>query len=194
MSTSTGEKPDKSERPSVSLRIGPSEDLPGRSRFKVQLIGGIALIGIVVAGMFAYLHRAVDAETAAADEARDVAVDRIARLLSYTPTTARSDLESEVNWLGGDFRSEYSELVSSTIAPAAEQAKITVAAKVVGAGVELVQDDQVSVLLFVNVDTTSESVKTPQLTGSRVEVLLEKDGGDWLITKFTPLEGVSFAP
>jgi len=138
-----------------------------------------------------------DGRSAARDrravEASNVGTERVAALLSYTPSTVRSDLDSELGWLGGDFHDDYAELVEKTIAPAATKAGITVKAEVVASGVEKVDGDKVTLLMFINVDTTAKKIKTPRLTGSRVRVVLQEDGDDWKIVSFTPLQGAKFS-
>jgi Mce-associated membrane protein len=161
-------------------------------RFVVGWLCVVALL-LAAAGTFVVLAGRSSAETGRGREARSVAIDHVSKLLSYTPATVDSDLKAELPWLTGTFRTDYEKLVREKIEPAATKAKISVDAQVVGAAVARSAGDEVSVLVFINVDTSSSAVKTPRLTGSRVQDVMKQESGRWLISEFTPLQGAAFS-
>ena len=44
-----------------------------------------------------------------------------------------------------------------------------------------------SVLVFIDQTTTSGAAQTPQLNGTRVQVVMTEVGHDWLIANLTPV-------
>ena len=125
------------------------------------------------------------------DERRAAAVTAAAAasqaILSYSSATVAAEIDDEQDLLTGDFADEYARLVRDTIAPAAERARVSTEAEVVGQGVASDKGEDVVVLLFVNVTTTSPKLKQPRVTGSRIEVVMREVDGDWLIADLQPI-------
>ena len=112
---------------------------------------------------------------------------RLQLLLSYTPSTVRSDLAAESAFLTGTFKSAFEALVEETVAPTATEFKISTTAEVVETGVIEAGPQQVVALVFVNVTTDSTQLPEPRLSGSRLQITLDRVGDDWLISELDPI-------
>lgn len=108
-------------------------------------------------------------------------------LLSYTPSTVRSDLETERALLTGSFNKAFATLVTRKIAPAAQRFKISTQADVVDSAIIEATPDKVVALVFVNVTTDSVQLPEPRLSGSRLKITLELVDSDWLISELDPI-------
>ncbi|KQY58249.1 hypothetical protein ASD11_00835 [Aeromicrobium sp. Root495] len=146
----------------------------------VTLVLAVALVVLVVVNV---LH--VRGESPRDEAPKEVAA-HVVKLLSYTPTTVSSDLASEQKWLTGDFREEYSKLVTGTVAPAATKGGVTAEAEVTARGVESSTRDRVVLLLFVNITSTRASAKEAEVQGSRVRVVAQRVDGTWKISDLSP--------
>ena len=140
----------------------------------------LALVALVVVNV---LHVR---EESPRDEVPKTVADHVVKLLSYTPTTVASDLGKEKAWLTGDFEDQYTELVTQTVAPAAEKGGVTAEASVSGRGVVSSSHDRVELLLFVNITTTRSASKDPEVQGSRVRVVAQRVDGTWKISDLSP--------
>lgn len=117
--------------------------------------------------------------TAAATAAARKAVPA---LLSYKPDTVVSDLEAEKNLVTGTFAYDYRRLVNDVVGPAATKGKVTTKADVTGIGVDRLRKDSVTLLVFVNLTTTSAQATDPRLSGSRLKVTMKRVEADWRIS------------
>lgn len=128
---------------------------------------------------------------AAEDDARDravsVVVPRVEKLLSYQAASGEQEFAEEKEWLTGTFATEFGNLLTDQVAPAARTGKISAAAKVLADGVTQSAEDQVTLLVFVNVTLTGEGPSFPQVTGSRLRVVAERHDDDWLISQMQPV-------
>lgn len=118
----------------------------------------------------------------AAAEALAAARERIPLLLSYRYATLEEDLDTALDQTAGDFTGEYGDLIDEVVRTAATQRRIITEASVNAAGVVSVHsDDEAVVLVFLTQSTTSRSSPDPIVSGSRVEVTMQRVGSDWLI-------------
>ncbi len=68
----------------------------------------------------------------------------MARLLTYTPETVKSDLDAELTWLAGDFARDFEHLTNDRIITVASEAKVSQEAVVDEVGVENSGSDETS--------------------------------------------------
>lgn len=147
------------------------------------LLGGsIAATGLL--GQNLSDHRAV---AAAEREARDSAQTRVPKVLSYDFNTVDSEFPTATQNLTGKFRDDFGKLGTSVIIPAAHRDAIVTKATIVGTAVVSAGRDEVTLLLFLNQETTSTKYQGPRLDGSRVRVTMTRDSGTWLISDITPV-------
>ncbi|GAA1750574.1 hypothetical protein [Aeromicrobium alkaliterrae] len=202
----THEPSDVRDRVAARLRIKPSETVadttsdegtdagdadPGprrgagwRSWPVLPILAAVLLAAVLVVGFLNLRH---DRGVAAGDDAVSAVEPHIEQLLSYTPSTVASDLESESTWLTGDFARDYEDLVNGTIAPAASEGGVQTTASVTAVGVDSASSDRVVMLMFVNVSTTSTAAPDPQISGSRLRVTALEIDGEWKISEIRPL-------
>lgn len=150
----------------------------------VPLLAVGLLLAVLVVGFLNVRH---DRGVAAGDEAVNEVEPHVEQLLSYTPSTVSSDLESEREWLTGDFARDYEDLVTATIAPAASEGGVATTASVTGVGVDSSSSDRVVMLMFVNVSTISTAAPEPQVSGSRLRVTALQVEGEWRISEIRPI-------
>ncbi|MGV9668193.1 hypothetical protein [Nocardia niigatensis] len=129
-------------------------------------------------------HRAV---TTSVREARDSAQSRVPKVLSYDFDTVDSELPTATKNLTGKFHDDFAKLGTSVIIPAAHRDSIITKATIVGTAVASAGRDEVTLLLFLNQETTSTKYQGPRLDGSRVRVTMARDAGTWLISDITPV-------
>jgi len=149
---------------------------------------GAVVIALVVALVWVVRtdHRDASRDRAAA-QAKATAATSIASLLTYTPTTVSTDLAKESRLLTGSFAKDYRRLVTEVVAPAAKKGQVSTKADVTGVGVTSAQPDAVTLLVFVNVTTTSKDATDPRLSGSRLRVTLDRVGATWRISALDPV-------
>jgi len=152
-----------------------------RSRWLLPLV--LALLGGV---LFAVNDRH-DANADGADDARAAVAAHVEELLTYDYREIDADLARESSWLTGSFADEYSDLVTDKIGPAARKAKVVTEARVAASGVVSAEHDEVDLLLFVNVTTTSSELTEPRVSGSRLEITAKYVDGEWRISSLDPV-------
>lgn len=178
---------DLDEEPFETASIEPAAPVAAPTRrgllvmLVVALLLAVALVALVV------INQRHDAEADASAAASEVVTAHVTQLLSYTPATVVSDLDTEKEWLTGGFLDEYTALVTDTVAAAAVNDKVTVKASIVAHGVQAASTVRVEMLLFINVSTTRAGSAKPETQGSRVRVVAEKVDGDWLISTLAPV-------
>lgn len=147
------------------------------------LLGALATATMLLEHSVADHRATVDAGQAAKDSAES----RIPRVLSYDFNTMDSEFDSATDNLTGTFRADFAQLSSKVIVPAAHRDSIVTHAKVVGTSVVTADPDKVTLLLFLDQETTSTKYQGPRLDGSRVRVIMTKVADQWLISDITPV-------
>ncbi len=152
----------------------------------------VALLVVASVGLLGGLHyfwHEPDRATndAAAKAAISAASEGAVAVLSYSPDTLDRDFSSAKSHLTGDFLSYYDQFTSQIVAPAAKQKSLKTTAVVLRAALSEFHPDSAVVLLFVNQSTQSKDRPEPALSNSSVLVTLNRAGGKWLISSFTPL-------
>ncbi|WP_156094720.1 hypothetical protein [Nocardia lijiangensis] len=147
------------------------------------LVGALGTATILLERSAADHRATAEAEQAAKDSAES----RIPRVLSYDFNTMDTEFASATDNLTGTFRTDFDRLSSSVIVPAAHRDSIITRAKVVGTSVVTADPGEVTLLLFLNQETTSTKYQGPRLDGSRVRVVMTKVADEWLISDITPV-------
>ncbi len=124
------------------------------------------------------------------DVARTVAAaasEATVALLSYSADSLDKDFAKARSHLTGDFLSYYDQFSQQTVAPMAKQKSMKTTAKVTGAAVSELHPDSAVALVFVDQVTTTKDSPQPSVAVRSVLVKMSRVGGNWLITKFTPV-------
>lgn len=162
-----------------------------RIKDKISKTGAAAtLVFLVAGGAFAYTTvevRADDAVATAAREAQDAARDAVPAMLSYDYESIDSTFPAAAQSLTGAFRDEFTSLGTTVIIPAAQKDSIVTSAQVVESSVVTADTDSVTLLMFLNQNTTSATQNAPRLDGSRVRVTLSDVDGRWLVSDLKPV-------
>ncbi|AIJ24663.1 MULTISPECIES: hypothetical protein [Amycolatopsis methanolica group] len=151
----------------------------------VLAVLAVLLAAAVTAGTV--LRQRQTAEEDARGAATDAARAGVTTMLSYHFQTFDDDVAKATGLLTGDFKQRYQDLMTGTVRATAIDQQTATNASVARASVISATPDAAETLLFVNQTTTSKNLQGPQLTGSRVQVSLIRDGDRWLITNLTPL-------
>ncbi|OBH05460.1 MULTISPECIES: hypothetical protein [unclassified Mycobacterium] len=124
------------------------------------------------------------------DVARTVAAaasEATVALLSYSADSLDKDFAKARSHLTGDFLSYYDQFSQQTVAPMAKQKSMKTTAKVTGAAVSELHPDSAVALVFVDQVTTTKDSPQPSVAVRSVLVKMSRVGGNWLITKFSPV-------
>ncbi len=113
--------------------------------------------------------------------------ERIPAMLSYKYTNVDSYIASAPDNATGQFKKDFTELITRVIAPAARAQKIVTHADVKSVGVIEAHSDSVTVLVMLDQTTTSKKTKGARVDGSRVRVVMTLTGGKWLVSSLTPI-------
>ena len=162
------------------------------SRNPRRLVSVLAALTAVAAVLAATLYvttyrpdQRVDDDVRAA--VTDTASQGAVALLSYTPDTVASVVDTARGRLTGEFLDYYSKFTTEVVVPAAQESQVATEATVAAAGPVDVQADTATVLLFVNQTTTSAAEPEPATTATSINVELTRSGDDWLISGFDPV-------
>ena len=150
------------------------------------IVPGLALILAMAAGFLKYVDNSVRESSTARIEATQAASTGTVALLSYTSDKVEQQLNDARNLLTGGFRDSYTSLVTEVVIPGAKQQQISAVASVPRVGSVSADPNRAVVLVFVN-QTVVVGSSAPTKTDSSVRVTLEKVGGKWLISDFTPV-------
>ncbi|MGQ4618644.1 hypothetical protein [Nocardia sp. R7R-8] len=147
------------------------------------------LLGGEIAAIVVFAHCTAEhsADAAAARAATEAARSRVPAVLSYDHNTIDTAFPALAGNLTGKFRDDFTTLGTKVIIPAAHRDSITTKATVVGNSVVSVEEGTVTVLMFLNQETTGARYQGPRLDGSRVRVTMTEQAGTWLISDITPV-------
>ena len=122
------------------------------------------------------------------------AADAITTLWSYTPEDMDTLSSRSAKYLGGDFEDQYRKFVDA-IAATNKQAKVTSSTQVVGAGIESLNGDEATALVYTNTTSTSEqSNNIPSLQYLSYRLELKRYGRDWRVTRMTTVTSLDLTP
>jgi Mce-associated membrane protein len=171
---------------------GPGGGNGGKRRVswsRVLVFGLLPVLALVLAGAAGFL-KWQDASMRAADSARlesmQAAKDSTIALLSYQPDTVEKDLNAARDRLTGTFRESYTSLINDVVIPGAKQKKISAVVSIPAVASVSASPSHAVALVFVN-QTIIIGTDPPSATASSVRVTMDKIGGRWLISDFTPV-------
>lgn len=167
----------------------PAQRRPRRSWTRLLVYGvlpGLALILAVGAGYLKWQGNSERLSQTAATQSVRAATDSTIAILSYQPDTVDRELTAAADRLTGGFRDQYSQLVTSVVAPGAKQQHISAVATVPAAASVSASENHAVVLVFVN-QTTTIGNDAPTRSTSCVRVTLDKVNDRWLISQFEPV-------
>ena len=150
------------------------------------LLPGLALIVALGAGYLKWQDASARQSQAAVAQSVRAATDSTIAMLSYRPDTVDRDLTAAANRLTGDFRGQYTQLITSVVAPGAKQQHISAVATVPAAASVSATQNHAVVLVLVDQTITIGNDPPTQSTSS-VRVTLDKVGDRWLISQFEPV-------
>ena len=146
------------------------------------------VLALVAANIWLYVIRSGnDTIEQARHDASANARKRVPAMLSYTYKSVAAFATDAPKNATGAFKKDFAQLIRTVIAPAAEQQQLTTAATVKSVGVVEAHATRVVVLVLLNQTTSSKSIKTPRLDGSRLRVTMRASGGTWLVSELTPI-------
>lgn len=168
----------------------PRRVLPPRLRKIATVI--LALLLLISGGVATWLYfkqYRPDQQTDAgvARSVVNAASDGTTAVLSYSADSLDQDFATARSHLAGDFLSYFDQFSQQTVAPMAKQKSMKTKAKVSGAAVSELHPNSATVLVFVDQVTTTKDSPQPSVAVSSVLVRMSRVGGNWLITKFTPV-------
>jgi Mce-associated membrane protein len=114
------------------------------------------------------------------------ATDSTIAMLSYKADTVEQDLGAAGDRLTGQFKDAYGSLTHDVVIPGAKEKHISATANVPAAASVSANEKHAVVLVFVNQIVTI-GADPPTNSASSVRVTLDKIGGRWLISDFTPV-------
>lgn len=138
-------------------------------------------------GVLFYQYRQNEQTEQARTDAVSAASAQATSMLAYDFDNVDQQLGSAADGLTGDFRDEYTKLVTDVIAPSAKEKSLTVQVTVQGTAVVSADPDEATILLFLNQITTSTDVPDAASSGSRVRMTMEKVDGRWLASELAPI-------
>jgi Mce-associated membrane protein len=152
------------------------------------IAAAVVVTAFVAANVWLYLVRS---DNNAAESARDAAVtsarERVPAMLSYKYTDITDYVAAAPENATGQFKKDFTQLITRVIAPAATAQKIVTNAQVKSAGVIEAHADSVIVLVMLDQTTTSKNIKGSRVDGSRVRVVMTRTGSTWLVSSLTPI-------
>jgi Mce-associated membrane protein len=192
-----GSDPDDARSTVAADDFGPGEDQPadagagGRARRWVRIVafGLLPAVAFVLAGIAGYLKWQGDSArdvAAARSQSVAAATDGTVALLSYQAGSVDKQLAAARDRLTGTFRDSYSALIHDVVIPGAQQKQISAVATVPAAASISATPGHAVVLVFVDQSVTV-GADAPTGTASSVKVTLDRIGGRWLISDFTPV-------
>jgi Mce-associated membrane protein len=151
-----------------------------------SVLPSLALMLTAGAGYLKWFDGSARESQVAAERSVQAATDSTVAILSYRPDTVERELKGAADRLTGDFRQQYTQLVSDVVAPGARQQHISATATVPAAASVSATENHAVVLVFVN-QTTTIGNDSPTQTTSSVRITLDKVHDRWLISQFDPV-------
>jgi Mce-associated membrane protein len=160
-------------------------------RRRIGFVAIVLLIAVVgLAAVDVVLRSRVSGE-AAINHARSQAVatakTEVPAVLSYSYRDLSSYPATAESRTTGTFKTALTTLINTAVLPAAMKKHIVTSTTITATSVVHTTSHTVVLLMFIDQQTTSTSLKTPQLEGSRVRVVMSRVGTRWLISQFQPV-------
>jgi Mce-associated membrane protein len=161
--------------------------VPARSWRRLPLVLGIVLaVSAVAVGVLGW--QAVGASRAQANQDAALAAARteIPQVLSFSVSSLDADLARARGLVSGAFANQFNQLTGEVIGPAVKQQGITTKAKVLRTGIVDAQPGRVTVLMYVQQDTSGAGQPAHQAV-NQVEATMTEVHGKWLISDMQAL-------
>ncbi|MDJ0395328.1 h domain protein [Rhodococcus sp. G-MC3] len=156
-----------------------------------NVVSAFAVLVLVVlaagVGLLHYQYQHTEQTEQARTDSVNAADAQAIAMLAYDYNGVDQQLASAADGLTGDFKDEYTKLVTDVIAPAAKEKSLTVQVTVQGTAVVSAEPDAATLLLFLNQITTSSDAPDAASSGSRVRMNMEKVDGRWLTSSLEPI-------
>ncbi|KWX66269.1 mammalian cell entry protein [Mycobacterium sp. NAZ190054] len=126
------------------------------------------------------------------------ATDAITTLWTYNPDDMATLADRASVYLSGDFAAEYRRYIDAIVEPN-KQAQVTNTTEVMGAAVESVSPQssptEATALVYTNSVATSPVTKNiPSLRYLSYRLTMQRDGGDWRITRMSTITSFDLTP
>lgn len=126
------------------------------------------------------------------------ATDAITTLWSYTPEDMTTLADRASVYLDGEFAEEYRRYIDAIVEPN-KQAQVTNSTQVIGAAVESVSPPSIpteaTALVYTNSVATSPVTKNiPALRYLSYRLSMQRDGGQWRITRMSTITSFDLTP
>ncbi len=121
---------------------------------------------------------------AAARQAMEAAAAATTTVLSYSHQTVDRDVAAAKELTTGEFRDSYAKFTTAVLIPKAREKQVSVRATTVGTGIQTLNDNEATVLVFINQSSTSSASPEPQKSTSSAVVGMSRVGGVWKIATF----------
>jgi Mce-associated membrane protein len=175
--------PEPEPEPEPEPAAAPSRALTG-------VLSGVVALLVAAVAVLGYLAATTGGESDA-DKDRKAALQAgtaAAKLVfSYDYRHLAEDFAKGKAVTTGAFATEYEKTTKEVVTDVAPRYKTVVTAEVSEGGVVTSKGDVVTLLLFVNQQSTSTLSKAPKITQSRVRMELTRTGDRWLVSKITAL-------
>jgi Mce-associated membrane protein len=150
------------------------------------VLPAVALLLALGAGFLKWIDVTGRDEQTARTESVRMATESTVAMLSYKADTVEKDLGAAQGRLTGGFKDSYNALTHDVVIPGAKEKQISAMARVPAAASASASANHAVVLVFVD-QTVVIGTDPPADTASSVRVTLDKIGGRWLISDFTPV-------
>lgn len=165
----------------------PDEPEPSRNRSRIPLVlAALALVLAVACGVLRWLivtqHESATARTESVEAAKDITV----QMLSYETETVDQQLTAARDRMTGEFLGTYTAMINEVI-PAAHAQQIAAVADVQRVGVVSAKPDRAEVVMYVD-QSVQVGNKMPEKTLSIVRATMVKEGGQWLLSQYEPVQ------
>ncbi|UXA13777.1 mammalian cell entry protein [Mycobacterium sp. SMC-8] len=126
------------------------------------------------------------------------ATDAITTLWTYSPDDMATLADRASVFLSGDFAAEYRRYIDAIVEPN-KQAQVTNTTEVMGAAVESISPQSIpteaTALVYTNSVATSPVTKNiPSLRYLSYRLTMQRDGGDWRITRMSTITSFDLTP
>ena len=159
---------------------------------RLGLLGRVLAVVLVLAGVAAYVvmerqtTRLTETSQAGEDATR-AARAAVPQVLGYTPSSLSKQLGTNRKLLTSDYSARFEKMVRTRVLPQANRFGVTNTVKVVSTAVVRASRGRATVLVFAN-QTTRTSAKPQGITqGTRLQVVLVRDGDAWLVDALEPV-------
>jgi len=157
-----------------------------RPRWVLGVVAGLTALLMLLTGFLAY--RVADSRgPAPAEQTRKAALNAgrdAARLVfSYDYRKLDKDFQAALATTTGDFRKDYETTSTKLVLPVAPRYKAILVAEVSEAAViRELSENEVLVLVFLNVQSTSSLTTAPKITPRRLKMTMQRKGDRWLVS------------